>query len=249
MRRLALAATAGALLLLAVLAIAADRLLWPGGFPISRIYLEGEFNHVDRDTLRQEVALAVDGNFFTVDLTRLKAAAERLPWVYHATVRRVWPQGVRVLVEEQRPVAQWYRDAWLNIDGEVIQLGDFARETDLPRLSGPDDSAPLVLGRFREWQARFMASQLRVRELHMSDRHAWRVGIYDPAIEKQFELLLGRRDLTARIQRFDRFYKQLLGEQKRSLVRVDARYPNGVATAVAPQPQGNTHASKKGDQA
>lgn len=249
LRRSALGIIAGALLLVAVLAITADRLLWPDGFPIAEVYLEGEFNHVDPVTLRRKIVQALDGNFFTVDLARLEAAAEALPWIYHATVRRIWPHGVRVVVEEQRPVAQWHADAWLNIDGEVVELGEFARKSELPRLSGPDHSAPVVLARYREWQARFSASGLVVRELHMSDRHAWRLGLYDPAAQRQFDLVLGRRDLAARVRRFDRFYQQLSNDQKQPLVRVDARYPNGVAVVSTPQPESSTHGSKKDNKA
>jgi len=246
-RRIALAITAGGLSLSAVIAIVADRLLWPDGFPIRDVYLEGEFKHIDPSLLKQQVVSAIDGNFFSVDLARLETAAENLPWVYQATVRRVWPRGVRVAVEEQRLVARWGDAAWLNIDGEVIKLGEIDQSPELPMLSGPNDQAATVLARYREWRSMLSsATEMQLLGLHMSDRRAWRIELIDPKTSVRFEVLLGRRDLAGRLQRFQRFYDRLSLQQKRSLRRVDARYPNGVAVVVDAQPQSDSHASKKG---
>ncbi len=247
-RRGALLSTAGALLLVAVLAVTADRILWPGGFPVTEVYLEGEFNHISPQTLRSEVVAALDGNFFSLDLARLEAAAESLPWVYQATVRRIWPRGIRVVIEEQRPVARWGQDAWLNSDGEIVRLGKVAGSEMFPDLSGPETSAVDVLARYREWRTRLYKAGLQLRAVNMSERHAWRIRVHDPDADSTFDLLLGRRDLAGRLQRFEQFYRQLSTQQKPALQRVDARYPNGVATVGLP-PASEPPVAEQGDKA
>jgi len=87
-----------------------------------------------------------------------------------------------------------------------------------------------------------------LRTLYMSDRRAWRIGLYDPASGNQFEVVLGRRDLAGRMRRFQRFYSRLSLVQKQTLQRIDARYPNGVAIATASRPGTDVPASNKGDQ-
>ena len=80
----------------------------------------------------------------------MRRAFESVPWVRHAVVRRVWPNRLRVQLEEHRPVALWGGETGseklVNSFGEVFEanLGD-VEDDDLPRLVGPDGSSAQVL--------------------------------------------------------------------------------------------------------
>jgi cell division protein FtsQ len=50
---------------------------------------------------------AVAGNFFTVNLDAVRAAFEKLPWVRKAEVRRRWPDGLELAIEEHVAAARW----------------------------------------------------------------------------------------------------------------------------------------------
>lgn len=104
-------AAAGAVALLLVTTVGLDVLLRPDTFPVRRVSLEGEFRHVSRDLLGEAVAEAAHGNFYTLDLEAVRRAAEAIPWVHRATVRRRWPDGVEIAIREHELVARWNSDA------------------------------------------------------------------------------------------------------------------------------------------
>ncbi|MEW8431905.1 MAG: FtsQ-type POTRA domain-containing protein, partial [gamma proteobacterium symbiont of Ctena orbiculata] len=80
-------------------------LLDPLNMPVRVVSVDGEIKYLDREGLEQTVAQAVSGNFFSVDLVRIRDKIERLPWVKSASVRRVWPDTLAVRVTEQLPLA------------------------------------------------------------------------------------------------------------------------------------------------
>ena len=105
------------------------------------------------------------GNFLTMNLQQARAAFESVPWVRHATVRRVWPLHLVVALEEHRPAAYWETKAenadadseavvdtrLVNSFGEVFEanLGDVEDE-DLPTLAGPAKSSAAMLAMWRQ---------------------------------------------------------------------------------------------------
>ena len=79
----------------------------PYRLPLETIRITGELNHVDRAKLQQLVASAIDGGFFSVDMHKLREAAEQLPWIDKVSIRRVWPQTLVMDVTEQVPIGRW----------------------------------------------------------------------------------------------------------------------------------------------
>ena len=73
-------------------------------FTLSAIELEpmpdSELHYVSPGAVRAAIAGRFKGNFFTVDLDDARSVFESVPWVRHATVRRIWPNVLRVRIED-----------------------------------------------------------------------------------------------------------------------------------------------------
>ncbi|MDH3280076.1 MAG: FtsQ-type POTRA domain-containing protein [Gammaproteobacteria bacterium] len=233
-RRSSVMIVAIALTATALLAVAADRLFRPTAFPVDRIALQGEFKRVDPQRLREAIAAHVRGNFFAIDLREIEAAARRVDWVNRATVRRIWPRGVQVSVDEQRPVARWGPGAWLNEAGDVIRFSGVGETEALIALSGPDESGQLVLQRYREWARLLQAINLEVVRVDLSPRFAWTVAVRD-GDSQAFELVLGTQNMDLRLARFIRSFPISLTPEVARIQRVDLRYTNGYAVSWRPQ--------------
>src|SRR5690606_17475410 len=78
--------------------------------------------HVSIPSLRASHLNRFTGNFFTVDLDRVRQAFEDAPWVRRAQVRRVWPNRLFVGIEEHRPLAQWGDGRFVNTFGEPFRV-------------------------------------------------------------------------------------------------------------------------------
>ncbi|MGD9163991.1 MAG: FtsQ-type POTRA domain-containing protein, partial [Chromatiales bacterium] len=117
-------------LLLTVLGLLIQQASDPQVLPVRVVGVDGEIVHLDRQRLESTVAGAVEGSFFSVDLPRIRDKLEQLPWIESASVRRIWPDTLRVRVVEQVPLAFWGEDGLVNQRGEVF------RPAKLPQLHG-----------------------------------------------------------------------------------------------------------------
>ncbi|MGZ5187634.1 MAG: cell division protein FtsQ/DivIB, partial [Caldimonas sp.] len=143
-------ATAAVLAVIAALLVAATALLWLARqpyFAIRVISVDGDVGRNSVSTIRANAAPRLAGNFLMLDLGAVRRAFETVPWVRHAVVQRVWPNRLRVRLEEHRPVALWGggepgSEKLVNSFGEVFEanVGDVEDDT-LPTLEGPDGSS------------------------------------------------------------------------------------------------------------
>jgi cell division protein FtsQ len=202
--------------------------------PVRVVQFAAPLRFVNVQDLEDALAGRLRGNFFSLSAERARDALESLPWVRRARVRRVWPGRLEIVLEEQEVSAYWgdSGNEWVNIYGEVFAAnppnlpggGKFS----LPRLSGPPDSAALLLRRYGE-SARLLARvSLKPAALTLSARHALEV-----ELTNQMRLKLGREQerfpLSWRLQRFvDLYPSVVVGRMPHARV-VDLRYPNGFA--------------------
>ncbi|HZV54666.1 MAG TPA: cell division protein FtsQ/DivIB [Rhodocyclaceae bacterium] len=226
--------------LLIVLAIAG--LAWAGTvvlqrlpfFPLRQVVVNGQVDQVTRAQIEQATRATLVGNFFTIELDEVRAAFEKLPWVRHADVRRRWPNALELTLEEHVAVARWQQ-----ADGESRLVNGFgevfaaASQASLPAFSGPEGSAPEVLGRYREFEKILAPLGRKPEAMALSSREAWQVKLDDGVV-----LELGRDEakytLTDRMARFTAYYRPAL--EKVHLANagvVDMRYPNGFALRAA----------------
>ncbi|PLX62034.1 cell division protein FtsQ/DivIB [Sedimenticola selenatireducens] len=196
----------------------------PAVLQLKLVRIDGELRNLDRRELEQAVGAVVDGNFFTVDLDAVRAAALKLAWVDQVTVRRIWPDTLNMWVEEQQQLARWGDSQLVNGRGGVFTPESEALKTELPSLAGPADSATEIVARYQRMGSRFAALKLDIDRLVMDGRGAWTVGF-----KQGMELKLGHTDTEARVDRFVRLYPMLEQAEKRRVKRVDMRYANGVA--------------------
>lgn len=224
--------TMAGLVFLAVTGLLADRLMDPAAFPIRELSFEGEFNHLEPEVLRKKVASAIDANYFGIDLKTIERAAESLEWVRKARVRRVWPDGLHVSVEEHRLAARWGNDAWLNEEGDVVRVS-IVEQPEVLRLAGPEGSGQRVRRHANEWSARLNAVGLELKALTLNERLAWYA-----VLARQggaiFSVALGRDGVQERFDRFIQAFQALPPETVSLIDHVDARYPNGIALRLNP---------------
>ncbi len=118
-------------------------------FAIGRIVVQGELVHNNAVTLRANVGPHLVGNFFTMDLAAVREAFEQVPWVRRALVRREFPNGLRVELQEHDAFAYWGPEegsTLLSTRGEVFEASaDDLEDDGLPRLQGPQGQSEAVM--------------------------------------------------------------------------------------------------------
>ncbi len=219
--------------LLAVSAGAAWWLSQRPHFTLRSVAIEAAEGHplryVSAPLLRAAVARHVRGNFFAVDLEQVRATFETVPWVRRAAVRRVWPDGLVVAIEEHRPLAFWGDGRLVNTYGELFaaNLAEAEEDGDLPQFSGPEGSAQQVARRYAELREAVQPLGVHPDSVTLSSRYAWTMRLDDGTT-----LLLGRDQgmpVERRVARWVDAYPEVVASLNRRAEVIDLRYPNGFA--------------------
>ena len=193
-------------------------------FALREVRVANALAHVTTDQLEAVVAREVEGNFFTLDLERARAAFEKLPWVRKASVRRQWPARLEVAIEEHVPLGRWGDAGLINTYGESFTA---AFSGALPLFVGPPGSEKEITAQYIRFQRSLAAIGLVPVEVQVSPRRSWQV-----RVASGMTLQLGRDDVEARLNRFVAVYGRTVGRLQRRLAYIDLRYPNGFAVGI-----------------
>lgn len=208
--------------------IGLERLALSDPFPLRAVRFDGDLGHVQESDLRTAVSAHLGGGLMAVDVADVRRAVEALPWVASASVRRVWPDALRITVTEQVPVARWGEDGLINAAGGVFH--PLHRPAGLPHLVGPAGTESEVLNMYRWLEARLREFGAGIGAVSFDARRAWQVTLDDGAV-----LVLGRENTAERIARLANAWPQL-NTAGRSPRVIDLRYPNGFAVRWEPAP-------------
>ena len=193
-------------------------------FALREVRVGGELKHVTRGEIEDVVRRELKGTFFTLDLARSRAAFERLPWVRTVAVRRQWPAGLDVALEEHQPFARWGAAALVNNHGEVFHA---AYEGPLPLFVGPEGAAREIAIQYRYFRRSLAALGETPVEVRVSARRAWQL-----KLESGLTLALGRENIEARLARFVATQPRAAAVLGRRVDYVDLRYTNGYAVRI-----------------
>lgn len=199
-------------------------------FALREVVLMTPAAQVTEAQLEYAARSAIKGNFFTVNLDQVRASFEKLPWVRRAEVRRRWPSGLELRIEEQQAVAYWFdheggQMRMVNPWGEVFAA---ASEQPLPQLRGPVGSAAYLLYQHGQFSRLLEPLGRKLVELSFSDREAWELRLDDGML-----IRLGRDQLRQPVEsRLARFVRLLPRAQEQlgvQLAEADLRYSGGFA--------------------
>jgi len=193
--------------------------------PMNALVIQGDHQYVHRDELRQALEQVPEvGNFFTLDVNRVQQLLQQLPWVHRVSVRKQWPDRLKIYIEEQQPQALWNQGALLNTDGEVFRAPLERLERPLVQLRGPKGQHRQVLEAYQKIDGLLKINGYQVSEVEMTVRQAWRVKLADG-----IELRLGQEDLLQRIQRVIDLFPVIRAQDDRPVAYLDLRYDTGLS--------------------
>ncbi|WP_439683635.1 Cell division protein FtsQ [Cupriavidus oxalaticus] len=230
----------------ALMALAAG-LLWLAQRPVFAItHVEiapmdgGALRHVNAPAVRASALGKLSGNFFTLDLNAARQAFESVPWVRRASVRREWPNGLAVEVEEHEALGTWgsaENGRLINTYGEIFVANTAEAEEDaqLLALDGPPDSEGDVIEKLEVMRQWFKPLQTEPLAVTLSGRYAWRAKLSNGMVVE-----LGREQndedraaMDQRVRRFVAAWPQVTEQWGKQIDYADLRYPNGFAIRAA----------------
>ncbi|MFA6444770.1 MAG: cell division protein FtsQ/DivIB [Sterolibacterium sp.] len=227
-------------------------------FPLKQLVVASSLEQVSPAQIEYAAHSSLEGNFFTVNLDNVRGAFARLPWVRKASVRRRWPDGIELTIEEHVAVARWRGNEsefrLVNSHGELFTAAPSNGHSDsaLPLFGGPEGSAAMMLARYREFAEPLATLGRSSRTVTLSPRLAWQLRL-DDGLTLELGRDQAKHPLRERLQRFTGIYAEVRARAKAPINTIDMRYPNGFALrlgrgeSVAQQDPPKTDRNSKGN--
>ena len=204
--------------------------------PLSKLVVTGERHYTRNDDIRQSIlALGPPGTFMTQDVNIIQQQIERLPWIKQASVRKQWPDELKIHLVEYVPIARWNDQHMIDAQGIAFSVpAERAVKQTLPMLSGPEGSEGEVLQGYRAMGDVLAKDKFTLKEAAMTARRSWQL-----TLNNGIKLNLGRGDTMKRLSRFVELYPVLQQQEQADNKRisyVDLRYDSGAAVGWQPAP-------------
>jgi cell division protein FtsQ len=206
--------------------------------PVNSVVISGEMPYTTREDILGAMSTVNLGNFFQLDVNEVQSQVSALPWVYSVSVRKQWPNEVKLYIVDQTPVALWNGDFLLNEFGKAFQADIDDLKEALPQFFGPEGSELVALENYTNLNGLLEYRGLAIDELVLSERFSWQLSLNDGVM-----LNLGRENRVKRVQRFMDVYpliKSHIEQQpkqknnrnkqlKQAVDYIDLRYDTGMA--------------------
>lgn len=192
--------------------------------PLNEIRIQGDTRHLDKHQLVQQLADVAQGTLFTVDMQQLQTQVLNEPWVQAAAIQRRWPAALDIQIEEQIPVARWGSKGLLNYQGDIFWPASQTLPAGLPELNGPASETQRLMQQYHSLSRMMQEAGIGIAGLTLEARGAWAM-----RLDNGIDVVLGRENITLRLQRFLHIYQQKLAAVAAQIERIDIRYTNGVA--------------------
>lgn len=192
--------------------------------PLSALILTGDKTHVTFDKVRDVLIAQQDRlNFFTVEIAQIQKELEAMPWVYSVSIRKRWPETLKIHIVEQSIVAIWNDRALLNRFGEIVEAPPSSVKQQYVKLYGNDEQANDVLTIYTKLHQLLKVSQFDIASLSSDLRQSTSLSLKNGIL-----LRLGKEQKLDRVQLFLTVYPLI--EKKynvNDIDYIDLRYDTG----------------------
>jgi cell division protein FtsQ len=192
--------------------------------PLKSVAVEGQFQYLPKDRAMELIEREIDGDFLQLNLERLKNVLQDDPWVEHVYLSRRWPDTLVVKISEQKPIARWDANGFLNQRGEIIRVKETDKLSGLPWLQGNENNAREILQQYQDLSTLLRSRGLEIVALKCDNKKSWRL-----TLKNDVEIAIGREQVMEKLRRFVTVYDKFLNSVWGDIKAIDARYPNGIA--------------------
>lgn len=194
--------------------------------PITQVNIESEFRYLGYQEAEEVLSQYVTGSFINLDIAGLKATLENEGWVDKVSISRKWPDKLVVQINEQRPIARWGADGFLNMRGDIVRIEGVDRLNGLPLLSGEDHHARKIMQQYLRAGKLFGQNDMELAAIELDETMAWTLTLAGDVTIK-----LGRDQLFEKLQALVSVRQGALVDSFTKVQSIDMRYANGFAVA------------------
>lgn len=192
--------------------------------PIAQVTVKSEFTFISQEKISEMINQNISGNFLSENLTVMRTKLLKNPWIDDVILSRRWPDNLVVKIIEQVPIARWNERQFINNRGDIITIANSEKLKHLPQLKSAGDDAVEVMQKYYDLVNVLRPNGLMINQLEKDQRGNW-----SALLNNGWQILLGRDELIAKLQRFNKVFEQQLRQVADNIIQVDLRYQYGLS--------------------
>ncbi len=191
----------------------------------AQLIIDSDLTHVSREQIDAPVDELGKVGMLALDTEALRMALEALPWVHRASVRKIWPDRIRVAVSEQRAAVLWGVKGYLNLDGVYFDADGISLEQPLPLITSTQEDTVAVYQQLLSLSAILAQEQWKgvIQEMVVDRR-----GAVTLHLKRGLLIHLGRRAVEQRLKRWVAQAAVVMERFEGKVRGVDLRYERGM---------------------
>jgi cell division protein FtsQ len=199
------------------------------GFGISAVRITGQ-REIDEADVLDTLSIHSGQSLFLYDATAARERLQTIPWVQSVSVMKLYPNTLRVILEERVPSALWQRSI-----NDPVQIVDSAGKVISGRLEARYARLPRVVGEGAEMRVAEISSilddvpelQKKVRASMLVSHRRW-----DLFLDNGVQVMLPETDALKAAQKLEDLDRKS-GLLARDITVVDLRLPDRVTVRLS----------------
>ena len=196
-------------------------------FKIKTITIDSKIINADKKYIFEYAEKYLDKkSFFNFNINILKKELEKIEWIKSVNVRRVYPNEVKLSIEEHRPVAIWNNINYLNDSGKMFFVNKISK--DLPRLNSNYNRSDVLFEYFSLFSTNLLKNKINAKIVEINENDIKSLSIL---LSSDISVKFGSKDVRNKIIMFFKIYKALNARLNTSDLKkiryIDMRYSNG----------------------
>ncbi len=161
-------------------------------------------------------------SFFTMDINYLRKKVENIDWVKNVTIRRSYPDEVKIFVEEHIPTAIWNNDYYLDEFGNIFSANKI--NSDLPLIVSKSNRNNIIFKYFTLFSKSISDNKIDEKIIKIKENEIRSLSVY---LLSGIKVEFGSSNIIERINIFFNAYKTLNSSDLKKIRYIDMRYSNG----------------------
>lgn len=203
-------------------------------FPIKNVKVMGTYEYVKPEDIQTALMpFLKNKGICAFSEWQAEKALEAMPGVADASIWRIYPDKIRVVLREKSAIARLSNGQLLAADGSFFDVTNPAGAANLPILQGETRYVKPMLAMLESLIPVFAYDHLSVTGLGLAENGDWSVQLND-----QTWVMMGKQDLQNRAVDFLTIYPLLMKTAPANQIPayIDLRYVHGLTVSWRPAP-------------
>lgn len=191
---------------------------------LQNLYIDKQTNASRVKQLARVLAPSIGHSLLVLNTKALQNQLEALPWVAHASLRRVWPHGLALAFVPEMPKAYWVRHGVVTPKGILFKPTEKGITKNLPRVKASSKNLKQALDRLSLIQTLLKDQSYHVTTLEWEDSDIARV-----KLSTGLWVIVDDAHLKEAVLRLIHVYPEVFEDRAPSEYYLDFRYAHGFA--------------------